>query len=282
MKDKGKKKIAVISMARNDDFFIPKWLDHYSKEFGVENLFLVLDGLDQSLPLVDSFVNIIKVPHLQLGRAAGDKNRANMVSTLAKTLFHRYDKVIACDIDEFLVIDPKTGVKLLDYLQHTFSSSSLSALGLDVGQHLEEEKVIDIDKPFLEQRNYAHVSARYTKPVVANRPLRWGSGFHRVKGKNFTIDPNLYLFHFGMVDFARSTSKTEDASRIAQGWQAHLERRNELFDLISKCTAIHGDKFFDVARKRQSLYRPIFAWNKPGTLREKPIIVVPERFKQIV
>lgn len=269
-------------MARNDDFFIPKWISYYGGQFGFENLFLVLDGLDQNIPETKYPVNIIRVPHLQLGRAAGDKNRARMVSSLARTLFFRYDKIIALDIDEFLVIDPRVKISLFDYLQKDFLSSSLSGLGLDVGQHLDEEMKIDPEKAFLEQRKYAHVSARYTKPVVANRPLTWGSGFHRVKGKNFHIDPDLYLFHFGMVDFEKSQSKTNDQSRIDQGWEGHLDRRNQLFELIRKSTIHDGDSFFPEARKRQSLFRPIFAWNKPGTLKEKPIVRIPERFKGVV
>lgn len=269
-------------MARNDDFFIPKWIAYYGSQFKYENLFLVLDGLDQAIPDTNHPVNIIRVPHLQLGRAAGDKNRARMISNLARTLFYRYDKIIALDIDEFLVIDPKLEVSLSDYLQKNFSSSSLSGLGLDVGQHLDEEKEIDLEKPFLEQRKYAHVSARYTKPVLANKPLTWGSGFHRVKGKNFHIDPNLYLFHFGMVDFEKSQSKTNDQSRISQGWERHLDRRNQLFDLIRNSPIVDGDEFFPEARKRQSIFRPIFAWNKPGTLREKPVVRIPERFKSTV
>ncbi len=282
MSDKGKKKIGVISMARNDDFFIPKWMDYYGRQFGFENLFLVLDGFDQLIPKTKYPVNILRVPHHQYGRAEGDKNRARMISSFAKTLFFRYDKIIAMDIDEFLVIDPKMNMTLSDYLQQDFTSSSLSGLGLDVGQHIDEEKKIDINRPFLEQRKYAHVSARYTKPVVANKPVVWGSGFHRVKGKNFTLDPNLYLFHFGMVDYEISVSKTNDQSRLAQGWKNHLDRRNKLFELIKNSSTLEGDDFFPIARKRQRLFRPIFAWNKPGTLPENPIVIIPERFKNTV
>lgn len=282
MSDKGKKKIGVISMARNDDFFIPKWVDYYGEQFGKENLFLVLDGFDQKIPEQANDINVIKVPHISLGRAEGDRNRARLVSSFAKSLFYRYDRVIAHDIDEFLVLDPQTGMNLDAYLQKNFSTKSLSGLGLDVGQHLDVEQKLDPSRPFLEQRSFAHVSARYTKPVVANSPLTWGSGFHRVKGKNFHIDPNLFLFHFGMVDFKRAKGKTNDVSRIDAGWGKHLDRRYQLFELITKGQAIDGDSFFTLARRRQSGFRPIFAWNKPGTLKEKPVIKIPERFRSVI
>ena len=276
------KRIGVISMVRKDEFFIPKWINYYGAQFGYENLFLILDGHDQPFPGEHEKINVIRLPHQSLGRERGDRNRSKIISYLAKVLFYRYDIVIAHDIDEFLVIDPDKDLSLAGYLQRPVSSSSLSALGLDVGQHRELELPIDPNRPFLEQRSFAHVSARYTKPVVATAPITWGSGFHRVRGKNFRIDPNLFLFHFGMVDYTRAIEKTNDKSLKDAGWSGHLDRRYLLFDLILKNKAIDGDEFFEKARWRENLIRPVFALNKPGMLHEKPIIKIPERFRSVV
>jgi len=274
--------IAIVSVARNDDFFIPKWVDYYGNIFGFENLFLILDGHDQKIPELPERVNIIRIPHIAMSRSEGDRNRARLVSAFARSLFYRYARVIAHDIDEFLVLDPLVDGGLKSYLLNKKDHSSVSGLGLDVGQHLDLEKEIDVGHPFLLQRSFAHVSSRYTKPVVALKPLTWGSGFHRVKGKNFQLDPNLYLFHFGMVDFARCQSKMDDSSRIAQGWTAHLDRRFKLFDIIKNNPFHSGDDYFDKARRRMRMWRPIYAWNKPGTLKEEPVIQIPDRFKNIL
>lgn len=276
------KKIAVISMVRNDDFFTPKWIDYYSGQFGARNLYLVLDGMDQPLPGNHDRINIIREVHKPMARLKGDMYRARLVSDIAKRLFDTYDIVIACDIDEFLVCDPASGKTLAAYLSQPFKRSSLSALGLDVGQHLDHEEEIDFSKPFLQQRRYAHVSARYTKANVALHPVQWGSGYHRVKGKNFFIDPNLFLFHFGMVDYSYCKNKISDKELNQRGWTQHFNRRFSLFKIIKEKQAIHGDLFFGKARKRQTLFRPFFSLNKPGMLREKPVIEIPERFKNIV
>jgi hypothetical protein len=282
MPDIVKKKIGVISMARNDHFFIPKWIDYYGTQFGYENLFLILDGHDQEFPPGGEAINVIRIPREKQSRSKGDKNRINLISTFAKALFQRYDLIIAHDIDEILVADPAHHQGLAEYLQRPIRSSSLSALGLDVGQNLDLEGPIDTSRPFLQQRSFAHVSARYTKAIVATRPVKWGSGFHRVVNKNFHIDPELFLFHFGMVDFQIARKKMEDQSLLSAGWQGHLDRRYELFDLIRKKTPVGGDSFFRQARRRESLVRPIFALNKPGMLIEKPVIRIPERFRDIV
>lgn len=275
-------RIGVISMVRDDNFFVPRWISYYGEQVGHKNLYLILDGHDQELPFGHENINVISVPRLELSRARGDANRASIISSLARALFRRYDIVIAHDIDEFLVVDPNTGQSLSNYLGQPRRLSSISALGLDVGQHLEKEKAIDPSRPFLEQRRFAHVSARYTKSIVAYKPVKWGSGFHRVKGKNFHIDKNLFLFHFGMVDYEKSTVKIEDESLLKSGWKGHLGRRHELFDLILNNPAVDGDGFFMKARRRQRLFRPIYALNKPGMLKEKPIILIPDRFKTIV
>lgn len=282
MKNTKEKSIAVISMARNDKIFIPKWIHYYGNEFGFENLYLILDGHDQEELENAEKINVIRVPHIELSRAIGDRNRSQIVSKIAQALFLRFDRVLAMDIDEFLVIDPKLNISLKEYLSGKFNVSSLSALGLDVGQHLKKEDPIDLNQPFLEQRSYAHVSSRYTKPIIAFKPITWGTGYHRVKWKNFKIDPNLFLFHFGMVDFELATEKTNDHSRLNEGWSAHLGRRQNLFNLIENTTSINGDEFFAKARRAQTFLRPFYAPNKPGILIGNHIVKIPKRFQKIV
>lgn len=276
------KKIAVISMARNDTVFIQKWIEYYGREFGKENLFLILDGYDQSIPENRDDINLIRVPHKVLNRTAGDKNRAKLVSKFAQGLFYRYDRVIALDIDEFLVVDPKINISLKEYLNGKFNVSSISALGLDIGQHLKEEDPIDLNQPFLAQRSYARVSPRYTKPIIAFKSITWGAGYHRVKWKNFKIDPNLFLFHFGMVDYELATEKTNDDSRLNEGWESHLNRRQNLFSLIENSSSIDGDEFFAKARRNQTFFRVLYAPNKPGLLVGDYIVKVPKRFQKVV
>ena len=189
--------IAVISMVRNDNFFADKWISYYGSQFGYENIYLFIDGMDQDLPKEADKINYFKIPFKPHGRTKSDKARARLISDFALKLFKDYHVVLAMDIDEFLLIDPKIKKSLKAYLEQDFNRNSLSALGVDVAQHPLKEKAIDLNRPFLSQRTYAQVSDRYTKPIIIFKPLRWGSGFHRIKGKNFTIDDSLRLnFHY--------------------------------------------------------------------------------------
>ena len=276
--------ICALTTVRNDALFLPKWIDHYGTALGgPENLVVILDGHDQDLPEGAGRVNVIRLPHKPLPRAPAMRRRARVMSAIASGLYHYFDMAIATDVDEFLVVDPQRGVGLREYLSGLVAPpAAISALGLDVGQHLREEAPLDPTRPFLDQRGYAHVSARYTKPVVSTRPVTWGSGMHRVKGRNFRIDPNLFLFHFGMVDYARATGKTADPDRLATGWEGHLDRRARLFGLITNAQPRDGDAYFATARRWQSWLRPPYAWNKPAMIPGDPVVRIPARFRGLV
>ena len=271
------KRIAAITMARNDTFFLSRWIEYYGREIGTENLYIYLDGTDQEIPQNAGAAHITKLPHTDMSRATGDKYRIGKMSDLANELLKKYDIVIGCDCDEFLIVDPALNVSLAHYLSNKKINTTLSGLGLDIGQHLTREEPLDTSKSFLSQRGFALLSTRYTKPVVINRPVRWGSGFHSISGHNFHIDPNLYLLHFGAVDMDMLVAKA--AARGAD-WVNHLKRRgNGTINDVSNRPA-HGEKWLTIARVMQRIFRPIYAWDKPGMLGIKRIVKIPTRFQK--
>ena len=277
-----KKPIAVISMVRNDSFFANKWISYYGAQFGFQNLYLFIDGMDQPLPEKASKINCFQIPHLYLKRAKADRKRAKKISDFANSLYSSYHAVLAMDIDEFLVLDPKIKLSLKEYLQKDFKTDSCSALGLDVGQHPKFEDSIDLNKTFLSQRKYAKVSDRYTKPIASFKAIQWGSGFHRIKGKNYIIDPNLFLFHFGLVDKETSMQKSNDNELLTSGWRGHIRRRISLFKELETSKPFEGDMLFDKARAYLNKTRKWYSWNKPAPLKFPSIIKIPKRFQKIV
>lgn len=272
------KKIAAITMARNDEFFLSRWVEYYGHELGNENLYIILDGTDQDAPKNANGASIIKLPHTDMSRVTGDKYRIGKISDLANKLFKTYDIVIGCDSDEFLIVDPNIKKSLCEYLSESKYKTTVSGLGFDIGQNMKKEKQIDPLKPLLEQREYALLSTRYTKPVVLFRPARWGSGFHHVKGKNFHIDKNLYLLHFGAVDMNMLIKKAE---KRGADWVNHLRRRgNGTINAVTNKPA-HGETHIKIARVMQRIFRPIYAPGKPGMMGLKWVVKIPKRFKTI-
>lgn len=275
--EKKLKRIAAITMARNDEFFLGRWIKYYGEQIGLENLYIYLDGTDQVIPENAGVAHIKKLPHRDMPRAAGDKYRIGLMNDLARELLKKYDIVIGCDCDEFLIVDPKTNKSLAEYLSEIKIKNTVSGLGLDVGQNMNSEPALDANMPILTNREYALLSTRYTKPVVKTVPLDWGSGFHSISGHNFHIDKNLYLLHFGAVDMKMLMCKA--AARGAD-WLAHLRRRgNGTINAVTTLPA-HDEKWLSRARTLQRFARPIYALDKPGMFGIKRVVKIPARFKK--
>lgn len=276
------KKICALTMVRNDDFYLRKWTEYYGRELGEENLFIYLDGTDQPLPNWCPKAHVEAVPKIGGQVVQAEKGRLAFLSERAAELLQEYDLIIGTDADEFLVVDPALGLSLPAYLSQIKIEGSVSGLGIDVGQHLKLEAPINEDSPFLQQRHYARLSTRYTKPSVKSTKSPWGSGFHRIKGENFTIDPHLYLFHFGYFDMQRIEARFADPDRRAAGWVKHIAKRSKTIRQVTRHNAQSWEKATRLARLLQTYIRPPYAWNKPAMLGLLLIVEIPERFREIV
>ena len=277
-----KKKICALTMVRNDDFYLRKWIAYYGAELGRENLYVYFDGKDQEIPSWCEGVNTMLCDKIPGKVVELDRLRLAFLSDQAEKLFHSYDLVIGTDADEFVVVDPARGESLAEYLSNADIHDSISGLGVDVGQHTGEEGDIRDDAPWLSQRHYGRLSTRYTKPAVLARPLRWGSGFHRVKGHNFHIAKDLFLFHFGYFDMGRINARFADPSRREGGWTKHLHKRSKTIRLVTNRKHHEWEPAVRNARAIQTVFRPPYAWNKPAMFEMVVIVRIPDRFSKIV
>ncbi|MDR2770354.1 MAG: glycosyltransferase family 2 protein [Rickettsiales bacterium] len=279
------KKIAVITMARNDEWFLNRWIAYYGRHFGEENLFIYLDGLDQKAPSGAGRAHIKAVDKLGIEVVDAERQRLDFLSDRAAGLFAMgYGIVIGTDADEFLALDPRAGDNLARYLSDKKFGAVLSPLGLDFAEH-PSEKPFDESKLFLRQREHALIHSRFTKASIISRPARWGRGFHRARGHGFRIDPNLYLLHFGNYSLDAVRAKMKHPDIIARNEVRHYERnRLRIFGEVARGKNYRGD--FDssvrMARVVQTFARSPFAWNKPKMLGLKRAVKIPERFGNIV
>ena len=278
------KKIAALTMVRNDNFYLRKWVEYYGRELGgKEHLYIYFDGLDQEIPSFCEGTNAVKLRKIGTDVVSNDKGRVAVMSTRAAELFAQgYDLVIGTDCDEFLVADPALGKGLAAFLEGLTVKGCASGLGLDFGQKMGEEGPIDASRPFLQQRHFAQLGTRYTKASILSAPLQWGSGFHRVKGHNFHIVKDLYLLHFGYFDMGRIEARFQDKSRLEQGWEHHMKKRSRTIRLVTRLKARDFGRWTAFARICQSIARPPYAWNKPGMLGLRIVVRIPERFQNII
>lgn len=277
------KRICALTMCRNDSFYLRRWVQYYGAELGRENLYVYLDGKDQEVPGFCDGIKVVAVDKIPGKVTELERQRLGFLSErAAELLAGGYDLVIGADTDEFLIPDPALGLSLAQFLSRTDIPVSASGLGVDVGQRLGEEGDIRDDATFLSQRHYARLSTRYTKPSVISKPVRWGRGFHRIKGHNYHIIKDLYLFHFGYFDMARIKARFNDKSRIDGGWEKHLKKRSKNIMLCTRRKARKWESAVTFARIMETVFRPPYALNKPALLELAVIVRIPERFSKIV
>lgn len=278
------KKIAAITMVRDDDFFLRKWVDYYGKELGRDNLYILFDGEDQKVPEFCKGTHTYIHKRLSNRIVEGESARLGLLSDKATELLEKdgYDLVIGTDCDEFIVVDPNRGKSLREFLSMQEIDHTISPLGVDIAQHLKKESEIDDNKGFLEQRQFGYLDSRYTKSSIISKPVRWGRGFHRVKGHNFHICPDLYLFHFGCIDMKRMRERFLNPDRIGGSSIRHFKKRTRAISIVTKKEPQDFDKATTAARKMQTWIRPIYAWNKPSMTGCNIVVKIPNRFKKLL
>lgn len=273
------KRIAVITMARNDAFFLEHWVRYYGRELGHENLYIYLDGKDQEIPECCQSTHTQLVDKLPGKIREMEKRRLAFLSDKAAELMRNgYDLVIGCDADEYIVVDPQCGQSLKEYLSAQDIRTSLSPLGIDMGQNTRCEGPFRGDKGLIDERRYGYLCPRYTKTAILAQPLQWGAGFHRVQHHRYHIAPQLYLFHFGYFDLKRIEARFADKDRAAQGVKKHLLRRSKTIRICSSQPVRDWDKTTTWARRFQQCCNQPYCWNKPSMWWLKWVVEVPERF----
>jgi len=198
-------KSAVFTVVKNEGFFLPIWLNYYSKHFQHEDMYVLDhqsdDGTTEELPCNKEVI-----------KNEWYDDVAWLVSQVEKKqreLLQRYDVVLFTEADEIIIPDPRKYDGLKDYIDK-FDKNTVKCYGWEVVQFLigdnsiyPVEEKIKFDRPLLRQRKwwYRRGSHNFDKPLLSKVPLSWIYGFHTLKKGNAPLDENLYLVHLHKVDF---------------------------------------------------------------------------------
>ena len=199
------RKYAVLTMAHEETDALRLWERYYAAEFGAENLFVV-DHNSTAFPassVLQADCNILRMPVANPvmdpdgGKRLFDHARFKFLSSTVEALLYYYDCVILGDADEVIVVDPKAGTGLRDYLDGLDDLAIRAAVGIDVIHNHREEPDYALDKPLFEQRSFFRYNLHFTKPRILSEAVEVTG--HGAMGP-VTIDPNLLLLHLHWVD----------------------------------------------------------------------------------
>ncbi|HZJ06170.1 MAG TPA: glycosyltransferase family 2 protein [Nocardioidaceae bacterium] len=184
-------------MVRDEADLLPRWIDYYGQQFGLQNLIVLddnsVDGSTDNLPCT-----LYRLPPAPWKKGWGN-TRTRLVNGMAHGLLACNDVVIFTDLDEFLVPDPAKYSGLVDYLAERSDRPVIAPLALEVMHNARLEPVLDPSRPLLEQRRFVKFAPGMCKPLVKRTPDAWQGAFHAIHAP-FEIDPGLWMLHLKYCD----------------------------------------------------------------------------------
>ncbi|HET7736179.1 MAG TPA: glycosyltransferase family 2 protein [Nocardioidaceae bacterium] len=187
----------VMTVARDEAVMLPRWVEHYGRHVGFENLVVfddnTTDGSTDDLPCT-----VHRLPRLDTERTPFEKARMRLLNGAANGFLGWYDAVVFTDVDEFLVPDPTRYGGLGDFLEARPDKAVLAPLALNVVQ-APDEAALDPSRPVLEQRRFAKFVPLMCKPSIKRSQARWTNASHGIVVP-FAVDPELFMLHLKFAD----------------------------------------------------------------------------------
>lgn len=183
--------VSVLTDTVSADFYFPLWHKYYGDQFGADNLHVISFGGEENSFHDFEFGSLESMPEFN------NIDRARHITNKCKELLQISDLVIRCDVDEFLLPDPRKYENLKHYISE-LQAPYVTAYGYNVFQ-VEAEPPLDFGKKILtSQRRYAYPIDALCKTCIVSMPLRWDPGFHSASVLPFFDE--LYLFHMKLAD----------------------------------------------------------------------------------
>lgn len=254
--------VAVVTMVRDDAFFLRKWVAYYGDQFGRENLYIVNHGRGADVARIAEGCNIIGIPgdaHKNF-----DAKRWRLLNGIVSGLRGYYRHVIVGDVDELIVLDPQAGKPLLRYLKQARDGKIMTPLGLEVIHRIDKEDAA-ITGPILGPRRHVRVAMHYSKPGIISQATKIARGGHFTQADELVTPENLYLFHLKFCDFGNyvetmnqrnaMTGETGAGVReaaIGRHWFAEARGEDRaVFEAFGNLKLVPG---FDMAPFRRSMH----------------------------
>lgn len=194
-----KKTACVITMVKDDYYFLDLWVRYYGEIFGRDSLYVINHGGDPEINRIAEGCNVMCLP------GVFDENfdmvRWRLFNGLGNGLRGYYNHVIIGDVDEFLVLDPKGNIGLTEFLDKRNKKMTITPIGLEV-VHRPELEQDPIQEHILGPRRYVRFTSAYSKPCIFNRPTNLSRGGHYSMDPNLKVFRKLYLFHMRYADAA--------------------------------------------------------------------------------
>ncbi|MBU6497866.1 MAG: glycosyltransferase family 2 protein [Rhodospirillales bacterium] len=236
-------KVAVVCMTYNEPEYLPIWLNHYKKQVGINNCFVIDHGSTDGTTSNLHGCSVLHLPRTPYH--PGTQSHFN--SEFCSSLLSFYDYVLYTDVDEFVVPDPNIAKNLIDYCRRPLPPV-LTMIGLNVVHLPDEEPDLDIAMPILKQRRFVRFSSSMCKATLIRQPVTWAPGSHSANSR--TIFDHLYLFHlkwfdrsYGLKRLQRTREMPWALSYFSSPSRAQDDEMIQTFDSLARLPRATGIDF---------------------------------------
>ncbi|WGS86893.1 glycosyltransferase family 2 protein [Methylomonas sp. UP202] len=201
------KRVAALTIAYNEDFVLPKWVDYYGRQFGLENLYVIDDGSDRDpRTYLPAAVNVIRQP-----RTSFDSWRlSRSLGIFQHFLLETYDLVVVTDSDEFIVPTRSAYSSLADYVTRLSVDTPrrLIPTGWDLVHLRGSDAAIDLSQPIVGQRRALLRNTALDKVAILSDHVSFTPGQHQCYERSEKAD-DLTLIHLRYFDYEFSREKLQ-------------------------------------------------------------------------
>ena len=285
---------AAITMVKDDYFFLEKWVTYYGEMFGRDSLYVINHG---GSPKVDEIAKGCNVMHLPGDfDETFDAKRWRLLQNLANGLRSYFRFVICGDVDEYIVLDPKTGLTLPEFLSKRRKRVLITPLGLEV-IHRKDVETDTISDAILGPRKYCRFSTYFCKPCIIGKPVNLARGGHYSEDSELLVFKNLYLFHMKYCDsdLFKGTLKTRSTqvqnigdanaedSVLSAHWFSDKGTEDELLTYLANMPISADFDFSDRLEEMNATWGPRVEglWHFKKHVGET-LFEIPERFHGII
>jgi len=189
-------KIFAMTFAKNEDFFLPRWVRYYGAQLGYENLF-VIDHDSTDLSTINlGAANVIRMPASEFS----DSKRAQFASKMHEALIsYFYDGGFVTDTDEFIVADPEKFSHLKQFIEE-INPPSLTPIGIELLHIPTVEGNLQPHLPILSQRRHVFFNRDICKQSYSRIATTFGGGFHASTNRP-QFNESLFLIHLKNFDY---------------------------------------------------------------------------------
>ena len=219
---------AVFVMAKDEGYFLPKWIAYYKQFFKPEDIY-VLDHQSSDRSTQNLDVNVI---HVTNDLAVDHTWIVNTVQEQQRKLLENYRCVLFAESDEIVypLFQP-----LDEYIDRFLAGNDLyvTCIGHELMQYMEKEPSLQTDDPIMTNRRHWFRHHLFDKTLLSKVPLDWAWGFHSHRQPN--VHRNLYLLHLHRHDFEMMLRRHEMRATKwnikndgGAGYQFRISQRDEL------------------------------------------------------